>query len=155
MQGMRFSRQLRTGLFGALVMLLLVGLFSAARPAPTQAASLKITSFYTIARKSYDSWVATHKVFPSPLKRFKAGTKDVGYILEYTGAKPKVSTFQIIIYDGSGDVFSTGDVHKLSYKSGNFANYFYNDPSFPGGTYKMKLLLNGKAARNTSFFVGS
>ncbi len=152
---MRFSRRLRTGLLGALLMLLLVGAFLASQPAVTQAASLKINKFYTISRKSYDKWVATHKTLPSAVKVFKAGTKDVGYLLDYSGAKPKVSTFQIIIYDGSGKEFSSGDVHKLSYKDGNFANYFYNDPSFPGGTYKMKLLLNGKAAGSTSFSVAS
>ncbi len=89
------------------------------------------------------------------MKAFASGTKDVGYFLDYSGAKPKVSKFQIIIYDSSGNVFITGNVHKLSYKNGYFVNYFYYTPQFPDGTYKMKLLVNGKADGNKSFSVGS
>ena len=152
---MRFSRQLRIGVFSALVTLLLVGLFSASQPAVTRAASLKIPRFYTISRISYDKWVSAHKDLPAPMKAFAADTTDVGYILGYSGATPKVSTFHIIVYDGSGKVFLTGIVRKLSYKSGYFTNYFDYYPRFPGGAYKMKLLVNGKAAGSASFSVAS
>ncbi len=152
---MRFSRRLRIGVFSALVMLLLVGLFSATQPSATQAASLKIPRFYTISRTSFDKWVSAHKELPSPLKLFAADTTNVGYILGYSGAKPKVSSFQIIIYDGSGNVFLTGLIRTLTYKSGYFTNYFDYHPRFPGGTYTMKLLVNGKVDGSTSFSVAS
>ena len=152
---MRSSRWIRTGVFSTLLMLLVVGLFSATQPVVTQAASLKVTRFYTNSRTSYDKWVAAHKDLPSPLQTFAAGTKDVGYILKYAGATPKVSRFQIIVYDGSGDVFESGVVHKLGYKNGTFADYFHYNPHFPDGTYTMKLLVNGKADGSTSFSVGS
>jgi hypothetical protein len=154
-QAMRWSSKLRRGVFSTLVMLLLAGLFSAAQPAVTQAASLKINKFYPTSKKGYDKWMSNHNNLPSPLKAFASGTKDVGYFLDYSGAKPKVSKFQIIIYDSSGNVFVTGNVHKLSYKNGYFVNYFYYTPQFPDGTYKMKLLVNGKADGSKSFSVGS
>ena len=138
-----------------LVMLSLVGLFSATQPAVTQAASLKITTFYTISKTAYDKWIPGKTAFPSQKKTFAAGTKNVGYFLRYTGATPKVSNFQIIIYDDSGKVLVSGSVHKMSYKNGNFANYFYYDPQFPSGAFTMKLLVNGKAGGSTSFSIGS
>jgi hypothetical protein len=154
MQEMRFSRRIRIGVFSALVMLLLTGLFSATQPAVTQAASLKITGFYSISKAGFDKWVPGKTALPSPIKAFASGTKNVGYLIRYAGATPKVSKFQIIIYDDSNTAFVTGSVHKLTYKSGNFANYFYYDPHFPDGAYTMKLLVNGKADGSTRFSIG-
>src|ERR1019366_8941764 len=148
---MRFSRQIRMGVFSGLVLLLLVGLFSAAQPSATQAASLSIPRFYTISRISYDKWVSAHKDLPVQLKAFEADTTNVGYSLGYTGATPKVSTFHVVMYDGSGQVFLTGRVRTLTYKSGYFTNYFDYYPRFPGGAYTMKLFVNGKAAGRTRF----
>jgi hypothetical protein len=150
---MWFTKQLKVCIHGALIMLLLVGLVSASRPTVGQAASLKIPRFYTISRTSYDKWVAAHKNLPAPLKTFAADTTDVGYIVGYSGATPKVSTFHAVIYDGSGEVFLTGRVRTLTYKSGYFTNYFDYFPRFPGGAYKMKLFVNGKLAGSTIFSV--
>jgi hypothetical protein len=153
METMRFSGQLRVCTFGALVMLLLFGMVSASRPMVSRAASLTIPRFYTISRTSYDKWVAAHKNLPTPLKAFAADTTDVGYIVGYSGATPKVSTFHAVMYDGSGEVFLTGRVRTLTYKSGYFTNYFDYFPRFPGGAYKMKLFVDGKLAGSTSFSV--
>ncbi len=150
---MWFSRQLKRGNVITIVLLLLVGLSSVAQPVSAQTASLKIPKFYTISRASYDTWVSSHKDLPAPLKTFAADTTDVGYILGYSGATPKVSTFHVTIYDGSGKVFLTGRVRALTYKGGYFTNYFDYFPRFPGGMYKMKLLVNGKVAGSASFSV--
>jgi hypothetical protein len=155
MQATRISRKFRIGVFSGLIMLLMTGLFSAVQPAATQAASIKITKFTSISKAGYDKWVPGKTALPSPVKAFASGTKNVGYLLKYTGATPKVSKFQIIIYDDTDSVFVTGSVHKLTYKNGTFANYFYYDPHFPDGTYTMKLLVNGKADGSTSFSIGS
>jgi hypothetical protein len=79
----------------------------------------------------------------------------VGYIVRYAGATPKVSSLQIVIYTSSGNVYSSGHIHKLPHTTGTFADYFYYNPHFAGGAYKMKLLANGKADGSTSFSVTS
>jgi hypothetical protein len=150
---MRSSRKLSVCTFGALIMLLLIGTVSASRPTVSQAGSLTIPRFYTISRTSYDKWVAAHKNLPTPLKAFAADTTDVGYIVGYSGAIPKVSTFHAVMYDGSGEVFLTGRIRTLTYQSGYFTNYFDYFPRFPGGAYKMKLFVNGKLAGTTRFSV--
>lgn len=151
---MRFSRRVRIGVFSALAMLLVVGMFSATQPTVTQAASLKIRGFYTISKAGYDKWIPGKTALPSPKKAFAAGTKNVGYLLSYAGATPKVSTYQIILHNPDGSS-SHGSVHKFFYKSGADGNYFYYTPQFPDGVYKMTVLLNGKVAGSTSFSVGS
>jgi hypothetical protein len=149
---MWFSRQLRVGTVSTLL-ILLVGLVPASRPKAGQAASLKIPTFYTISRWSYDKWIAAHKTLPTPLKTFAADTTDIGYLVGYTGAGAKVSTFHAVMYDGAGKVFLTGRVRTLTYESGYFTNYFDYFPRFPGGVYKMKLFVNGRLAESTSFSV--
>jgi hypothetical protein len=151
---MRFARRVRIGVLSGLILLLMTGLFPATQPTATQAASLKLREFYTISKADYDKWIPGKTALPSPKKAFASGTKNVGYLLSYAGATPKVSTYQIILHNPDGSS-AHGSVHKFSYKNGESGNYFYYTPRYPDGVYKMTVLLNGKVAGSTSFFVGS
>jgi hypothetical protein len=126
---------------------------AAAQPAVAQVGSLKVTNFYTVPEDTHTAGMAGTTALPVPMKHFAPGTVDMEYFLSYTGAEPKVSAYQIFLYSPSGTSIH-GSVHTLTAKNGNFAYYVYDAPQFPVGVYKMTVLLNGKVAGSTSFFIG-
>jgi hypothetical protein len=47
-----------------------------------------------------------------------------------------------------------GILHTLHHWGGSLGNYFYDQPAFPDGTYRMTVLYNNKPMRSTTFTVG-
>ena len=113
-----------------------------------------IPDFYPISKTSFDTWTkSTSDAAPAKTTVFPSGTKNIGYYFSYAGTTPKVTSFRIVINDSSGKALIKGDLHKVSYNTGFFANYFYNDPSFPSGSYSMQIYINEALVKTSTFVV--
>ncbi|HWE63854.1 MAG TPA: hypothetical protein VHB98_19245, partial [Chloroflexota bacterium] len=112
-------------------------------------------AFYSASKSDIAAWQnSTAMTPPRRTKIFSLGTNAIGYFFSFSGVKPRVTTFRVNIYAKSGALFLQGDSHTVSYVTGYFSNYFYDKPSFPGGLYTMKVLINGVVARAYVFIVG-
>jgi hypothetical protein len=124
-----------------------------ALPSPSHAAGMSVTKFYTTTKAAADAWSASSSA-PAPVHvaNFPAGTVNVAYYFEFSGAKPGVSTFQVVQHGPGNDVVK-GDVHTLHHVDGSYSNYFYNDPAFGPGTYTLNLQVGKQTIATTSFTI--
>jgi S1-C subfamily serine protease len=119
------------------------------------AGAIIITHFYSTTGPAYDAWGTKGNYAPPPRAvKLKAGSHLVGLYWVYSGAKPKVSTYQIVVLNGSGAKYFTGQVHTFEGVANAHMSELDNGDAFPNGSYKAEVLVNGKLAATTTFTVG-
>jgi len=117
--------------------------------------TVSITHLYTTTSGAYDAWGAHGNYAPPPRAiKLPAGAHLVGIYFVYSGATPKVSTYQIVVRDSTGAAYFTGQVHKFVNVANDHMSELDNGGPFPKGSYKVQLLVNGTVAATTSFTVG-
>ncbi len=115
-----------------------------------------ITHFYSTTSAAYDAWGANNNYSPPVMtSRLPAGVHLVGLYFVYSGATPKVSTYQIIVRDAKGAAYFTGHVHTFVNVANDPMSELDNGGPFPHGVYHAQLVVNGKVASTTIFTVGN
>src|SRR5579863_9800530 len=72
-------------------------------PGATHATGVSVSIFYPTTKAAYNAWNNTSSnARPPKTTSFPSGIKTVGFYLEYSGAKPNVTNYKIIIHDHSG-----------------------------------------------------
>jgi hypothetical protein len=114
-----------------------------------------ITHFYSTTAAAYDAWGTNNNYAPPPrTSHLKAGSHLVGLYWVYSGAKPKVSKYQIVVLNSKGHAYFTGQVHTFVNVANDHMSELDNGDPFPNDTYKAEVLVNGKVAATTTFTVG-
>ncbi|HEY8284311.1 MAG TPA: trypsin-like peptidase domain-containing protein [Chloroflexota bacterium] len=115
-----------------------------------------ITHLYSTTSAAYNAWGAKGNYAPpARTTRLPAGASLVGIYFVYSGAIPKVSTYQIVVRDHTGAAYFTGQVHKFVNVANDHMSELDNGGPFPNGTYKVQLVVNGTVAATTAFTVGA
>jgi S1-C subfamily serine protease len=114
-----------------------------------------ITHFYSTTAAAYNAWGANNNYAAPPRTiHLKAGAHLVGLYWVYSGAKPKVSKYQIVVLNSKGKAYFTGQVHPFANVANDHMSELDNGGPFPSDTYKAEVLVNGKVAATTTFTVG-
>jgi hypothetical protein len=118
------------------------------------ASTASISAFYPITEAAYNAW-GTHGNYaaPRPTVTFASGTKVVAFYIKYRGARPHVTTNQVIIYYRSGAAYFTGKVHVFAGSSSDIVRGMDNGAPFPAGAYHADLKVDGHVAARTNFQV--
>ncbi|HZS91569.1 MAG TPA: hypothetical protein VFE42_29275 [Chloroflexota bacterium] len=122
---------------------------------PATARSFMIQALFTTTKKAFDAWYkSTSDAPPRATSKFPSGTSEIGYYFAYARAVPKVTKIRVNIYADDGSLVVQGILHTLHHWTGSLGNYFYDQPSFPDGTYRMTVMYNNKPLRSTTFKIG-
>lgn len=112
-----------------------------------------VPAFYATTKKAMDAWLSSATAPAPPVTRtFPAGTAEIGYYFGFSGAKPAVSTFYIVMYH-NGSAYLSGNKHTLHHVAGYFGGSFQNQPSFPAGSYRYDIIFAGQPVKSASFTV--
>jgi len=145
------------GIILALTSLAIGSSMATARPLQQSPAfAMRISAFYPITKAAYRIWLPNPKAPAPPVTHaFPKGTIDVGYYFHFHDVVAHRTTYQVVVYDQTGAPYSTGNIHKASYFTGEIANYFGGGEPFDNGSYRMDVQLNGVVAASTTFSVGT
>jgi hypothetical protein len=114
------------------------------------------TTFYATSKSWYDWWVAAAKKSrPAKWARFPSGTSRVAFYFEGTNIVPKVTKFQIVVYDESGDVYAHDAQFTRSGKTTNTMLFLTpdSDAAYQDGTYTAVIWIDGHTTLRTTFNV--
>jgi len=155
MLSMNFGAAFQPGVYK--VALLIDGLTVANTPftVGNPPGAVLITHLYSTTSAAYDAWGTNGNYAPPPRTiNLPAGSRLVGIYFVYSGAVPKVSTYQIVVRDRTGAAYFTGQVHKFVNVANDHMSELDNGGAFPKGVYKVQILVNGAVAATTAFTVG-
>ena len=113
---------------------------------------MRIGDFYAASRAAYDAWDPSSGDKPPATTRFPAGAASVTFYIAYSGAKPQVDTYQVVILSGDGTARATGHVTAFTYAAGAIMRAFTG--SWADGRYSAELLVDKTVVRRTAFSVG-
>lgn len=122
------------------------------------AAAPTASVFYPASAAAYDAWKSTTSTArPAKTIAFPQNTTTIAFYYEYDGASPKVTTFQVAVYDTSGKIYAHDEKFAAVYANGMSMRKLVPDRagSYAGGTYSAVLWINGHTALRTSFRVAS
>ena len=124
----------------------------------TSSGKATTTAFYPATKSVFDSWSnSTNNTRPAKSLTFPARTSVVAFYFEYDGAKKKVSTYKILVYNAAGTLIGTGGPYTAQYSDGLVMRTVTGpkDGPYANGTYHAVLHFAGAPDLTTTFSVGS